>query len=279
MKRIIERAKIVIEALPYIRKFYGNTFVIKYGGAAMEKADLRESVAKDVILMKYVGMNPILIHGGGPEITLALEKLNKKTKFVQGLRMTDKQTMNVVEDVLVRKINKDIVNLINKYSGKAIGLSGKDASFIRVRRQTPDGIDIGFVGEVEKVNSRFLSALAKDFIPVIAPVGVDEKGIVYNVNADEVASNIASALKADKLIMLTDVRGVLDKKGNLISTIKLKDAKRTMSAVGKGMIPKLKGCINAVKQGVKKTHIIDGRIPHALLLEIFTDEGIGTQIT
>lgn len=279
MAKIIERANILIEALPYIRKFSGNTFVVKYGGAAMEKKSLRESVAQDVILLKFVGINPILIHGGGPEITRALKKLKKETKFINGLRVTDKQIMNVVEDVLIRKINKEIVNYINKHSGKAIGLSGKDAGFISVKKHMPDGIDIGFVGEVEKVNSRFINAFVKEFIPVIAPIGVDKKGMVYNINADEVASKLAIALKADKLIVLTDVRGVLDKKGNLISTIKVKDVKKAISVAGEGMIPKLKGCIEAVKKGVKKTHIINGRIPHALLLEIFTDKGIGTQIT
>ena len=279
MQKLIERASILIEALPYIRRFSGNTFVIKYGGAAMEKKNLRDSVAQDIILLKYVGINPILIHGGGPEITRALKKLNKKTKFVRGLRVTDKETMNVVENVLANKINRDIVNYINKHGGKAIGLNGKDASFIRVKKHTPDGIDIGFVGEVERINSSFLRTLAKDFIPVIAPIGVDESGIIYNINADEVSSSIAIALKADKLIVLTDVHGVMDKKGCLISTIKTNNIKKAMSSVKEGMIPKLKGCIEAVKKGVGKTHIIDGRISHALLLEIFTDKGVGTQIT
>lgn len=279
MHKKIAKANVLIEALPYIRKFQGNTFVIKYGGAAMEKSDLRESVAQDVILMKYVGMNPVLVHGGGPEINKALKKLNKEPKFINGLRVTDGLTMGVVEKVLVGKINAGIVKFINKHSGKAIGLSGRDAGFIRVKKYCPKGIDIGFVGEVVKVNNRFLGSLAKDFIPIIAPLGVDANGMIYNVNADEVASKIAIALKADKLIMLTDVKGVLDKKGELISTIDKKDAGKALSAVGKGMIPKLGGCIDAVKKGVKKAHIIDGRILHALLLEIFTNEGIGTQIS
>ncbi|OIO00045.1 acetylglutamate kinase [Candidatus Desantisbacteria bacterium CG_4_10_14_0_8_um_filter_48_22] len=279
MKKVIERANILIEALPYIRKFRGNTFVVKYGGAAMDKSDLAEKVAQDVILMKYVGINPVLVHGGGPEITRVLKKQNLGTNFIHGLRVTDRRTMEVVERVLVKKINRNIVDYINKHSGKAMGLNGRDAGFLLVKKYMPGGLDIGFVGEVVKVNSRFLSALAKDFIPVIAPVGVDGKGQVYNVNADEAASKIAVALKADKLIMLTDVRGVLDKKGKLMSSISKKNAKKAMSAAGKGMIPKLKGCFEAVSRGVKKVHIIDGRIPHALLLEIFTDEGIGTQIT
>lgn len=279
MKKTIERANILIEALPYIRRFSGNTFVIKYGGAAMEKTDLRESVTQDVILLKYVGINPVLVHGGGPEITRALRKLNKQTKFVKGLRVTDKETIKVVEDVLVRKINREIVNYINKHSGKAIGLSGKDAGFLCVKRHKPGGMNIGLVGEIVKVNSKFLYALVKDFIPVIAPIGVDAKGQVYNINADEAASKIAEALKAEKLIVLTDVKGVMDKNGKLISAIRVNEVKKAMGAAGKGMIPKLKGCIEAVKRGVKKAHIIDGRIPHALLLEIFTDEGIGTQIT
>ena len=280
MEKMIEKANILIEALPYIRKFYGETFVIKYGGAAMKDARLKESVAQDIVLMKYVGMNPIVVHGGGPDITKMLERLNIKTNFVDGLRVTDEKTMEIVEMVLVGKVNTDIVNLINKHGGKAVGLSGKDGDLIMAKKYLPGGKNIGFVGEVDKINAKVIDTLEKEFIPVIAPVGVDKNGVVHNINADEVASSIAVTLEASKLVILTDVRGVLDKHGKLISTIKISEMQKVIkkNKIGKGMIPKLKGCLDAVKYGVNKVHIIDGRICHALLLEIFTDKGIGTQI-
>lgn len=281
MKHRIEKANILIEALPYIRKFYGKTFVIKYGGAAMENKKIKGSVAQDLILMKYVGMNPILVHGGGQEITRMLNKLKVKTRFVKGLRVTSAKTMEVVEKVLVGKVNKQIVNFINKHGGKAVGLSGKDVGLIKVRRHRPGGRDIGYVGEVQKINTSVINAMGNEFIPIIAPIGLDRSGVPHNVNADEAASEIAVALKASKLLILTDVRGVMGKGGKLISTIKTSEIKKTLkgSRIDKGMIPKLKSCVDAVKRGVNKVHIIDGRIRHALLLEIFTDKGIGTQIT
>ncbi len=286
-----ERAKILIEALPYIQRFNGSTMVIKYGGNAMINEELKNNFALDVILMKYVGINPIIVHGGGPQIGELLERLNIQTKFVEGLRVTDKQAMDVIEMVLVGKVNKEIVNLINKNKGQAVGLSGKDGGLFVARKmkyikympegEPPEVLDIGLVGEIVSVNTKVLESLTRDgFIPVIAPVGADESGQTYNINADTVAGHIAAAIKARKLILLTDIKGVLDKDGNLISSLKLQEARQLIAdgTVTGGMIPKLNCCIKALEGGVKKAHIIDGREKHAILLEVFTKGGIGTEI-
>lgn len=290
MKRLVEKANILIEALPYIRSFYGKTFVIKYGGAAQIDEELKNSFAQDIVLLNFIGIRPVIIHGGGPKISETMERMGKKPTFIQGQRVTDKETMDVVEMVLGGLINKEIVALINKSGGRAIGLSGKDGNLIKakkkiIRRAGISGeeeiIDIGLVGEVEAVEPKILESLKDNgFIPVIAPIGVGAKGEAYNINADYVASAIASSLKAEKLILLTDVPGIRDKKGDVISTINKKEIKRLIDdgTISGGMIPKVQASESALEGGVKKTHIIDGRIPHCLLLEIFTKEGIGTEI-
>lgn len=290
MKGLIEKANILIEALPYIRSFYGKTFVIKYGGAAQVEEDLKNSFAQDVVLLNFIGIKPIIVHGGGPKISETMKRMGKEPTFIQGQRVTDKETMDIVEMVLGGLINKEIVALINRNGGRAIGLSGKDGSLIRakkkiIKRSRSTGeeeiIDIGLVGEVESVEPKILESLEDNgFIPVIAPIGVGSKGDAYNINADYVASAIASSLKAEKLILLTDVSGIMDKKGDVISTINKKEIKRLIDdgTISGGMIPKVHACESALGSGVKKTHIIDGRIPHCLLLEIFTKEGIGTEI-
>jgi len=286
-----DRAKVLIEALPYIRRFTNATMVVKYGGHAMVDENLKKDFALDIILMKYVGINPVVVHGGGPQIESFLKKLSIQSEFVDGMRVTDKQTMDVVEMVLVGKVNKEIVSLINQNGGQSVGLSGKDGNLITARKmkyvrrkpddQAPEIIDIGMVGEVTGVNNDLLEHLiAGQFIPVIAPVGVGENGETYNINADHVAGHIAASLKARKLILLTDTQGVLDQKGNLISSIRGKDSQNLMDdgTVTGGMIPKINCCVEALKGGVKKAHIIDGRKEHAILLEIFTNEGIGTEV-
>jgi len=293
IKDLITKAKILQESLPYIRDFYGKTFVIKYGGSAMKDEHLRESFAKDVVLLKYVGINVIVVHGGGPQINELLNRLGMKQQFVGGIRKTDEETMHVVEMVLSGDINKDIVALINKHSGEniyAVGLSGRDGRLIRARKMREDffkemGIeideDIGYVGEVVGVNCDLLnSIISRNYIPVIAPVGVGEKGEAYNINADLVASEIAINMKAEKLIFLTDAEGVKNEKGEVISSIKEEDARSLIrkGIVRGGMIPKVKFALKAVKEGVGKVHIIDGRVEHSLLLEIFTKEGIGTEV-
>jgi len=288
----IEKAKILVEALPYIRRFYDKTIVIKYGGSAMEEERLKRSFALDVVLLKYIGINPVVVHGGGPQIGEVLAKIGKKSQFIEGMRVTDRETMDVVEMVLVGKLNKEIVTLINQQGGKAVGLSGKDAGLITAKRlkltksrgkgQPPEIIDIGMVGEVKEIHPRVIKALEKeDFIPVIAPVGMGEGGETYNINADLVAGKMASALQAEKFILLTDVEGVMDGKKRLIPALNAKRARRliTQKVVSSGMIPKVSCCLAALEEGVAKTHIIDGRVEHAVLLEIFTDVGIGTQIT
>ncbi len=275
-----EKADILIEALPYIQQFSGSTFVIKYGGSAMRDEGLKQSFALDIILMKHVGINPVIVHGGGPQINSFLERLKIKTRFVDGMRFTDPESMEIIEMVLVGKINKEIVNLINKNNGQAVGISGKDGRLV-VAKKLEYPKEIGLVGEIVSVNKDILESLIKDgFIPVIAPVGSDEKGNTYNINADTFAGHIAKALKARKLILLTDVEGVLDGSGNLISTLTLDEAKMLIErGIAKGgMIPKIRCCIDAIEGGVQKAHIIDGRKEHALLLEIFTKKGIGTQI-
>jgi acetylglutamate kinase len=292
MKNPIDKANVLVEALPYIRRFYDKTIVIKYGGSTMEEERMKRGFALDVVLLKYIGLNPVVVHGGGPQIGEMLTKMGKKSQFVEGMRVTDRETMDVVEMVLVGKVNKEIVSLINQQGGKAIGLSGKDARLITAKKlkltksrgkgEKPEVIDIGMVGEVKAINPGVIEALEKEnFIPVIAPVGVGEGGETYNINADLVAGKIASALRAEKFILLTDVEGVMDEKHRLIPTLNAKQSKRLIAQkiISSGMIPKVNCCLNALEEGVAKAHIIDGRVEHAILLEIFTDVGIGTQIT
>ena len=291
MENPIDKANVLVEALPYIRRFYDKTVVIKYGGSTMEEERMKRSFALDIVLLKYIGLNPIVVHGGGPQIGEMLTKMGKKSQFIEGMRVTDRETMDIVEMVLVGKVNKEIVSLINQQGGKAIGLSGKDAHLIiakklkltrrRGKGEKPEVIDIGMVGEVKAINPRVIEALEKEnFIPVIAPIGVGDEGETYNINADLVAGKIAGALKAEKFILLTDVKGVMDEKRRLIPTLDTKQAKRfiTQKVISSGMIPKVNCCLGALEEGVAKTHIIDGRVEHAILLEIFTDVGIGTEI-
>ena len=282
----IRRAEVLLEALPYIREFRGQTIVIKYGGAAMERADLKEPFALDVILLRFVGIKPVIVHGGGPQIGALMKRLGKEPRFVGGMRVTDEETVEIVEMVLVGKINKEIVGLINHHGGKAVGLSGKDAQLLRARRRPhrlPSGeeVDIGLVGEVEAVNTELIRLLEDaGFIPVIAPVGVGANGETYNINADLVAGQVAAALGAGKLIHLTDVQGIRDRDGHLVSTLSRTDAERLMSegVIDGGMLPKVESALRALEGGTAKAHIIDGRVPHAILLELFTREGIGTEI-
>ncbi len=281
LQESINKADVLIEALKYIKQFYGKTIVVKYGGNAMIDEKLKEKVILDIVLMKYVGMNPVVVHGGGPEITEVMEKMGKKSVFVKGLRVTDAETMEIVEMVLGR-INKGLVALINQHGAKAVGLSGKDANLINATKCVSD-VDIGFVGDVSEIDPTIINVLDKEgFIPIISSIGVCN-GETYNINADLVAGEIAGALKAEKLIMLTDVRVIMrDPKdpSSLISTIRLSeiDSLKNDNTIVGGMLPKVDACVIALKKGVKKTHIIDGRISHSLLLEIFTDSGIGTQI-
>jgi acetylglutamate kinase len=275
-----------MEALPYIREFRGKTLVIKYGGAAMEQADLKRPFALDVILLRFVGINPVIVHGGGPQIGALMKRLGKEPKFVGGMRVTDEETMEIVEMVLVGKINKEIVGLINHHGGRAVGLAGKDADLLRARKRlhrlpTGEEVDIGLVGEVEVVNPEPIRLLEEHgFIPVIAPVGVGARGETYNINADLVAGEVAAALGAEKLIHLTDVEGIAGADGRLVSTLSRKDAERLMETgvIDGGMLPKVESSLRALAGGTAKAHIIDGRVPHAILLELFTREGIGTEI-
>lgn len=279
----LEKAGILIEALPYIREFYGKTVVIKYGGAAMGDAALRNAVMQDLVLMKFVGMNPIVVHGGGPEITNMLKRLGIESRFVDGLRITDEASMEIVEMVLVGKINTDIVSGISSIGGKAIGLSGRDGGLIEAVKRISD-VDLGCVGEVARVNPTVLDPIiANGYIPVIAPIGSGADRDSYNINADTVAGAIATAVKADKLVLLTDVPGIMqDPKDpdTLISTLKMSDVPMLIGnkTIAGGMIPKVECCIEALKAGVSRTHIIDGRVPHSILLEVFTDEGVGTMV-
>jgi len=293
MQEEITRAKVLIEALPYIREFNEKTVVIKYGGHAMVDKDLKKSFALDVILLKYIGLNPVIVHGGGPQINQFLEKMQITPSYVQGMRVTDGETMDVVEMVLVGKVNKEIVGLINHCGGRAVGLSGRDGDLVQARKMKilgrpevenapPELIDLGRVGEVTRINPEILQTLdARDFIPVIAPVGVGEDGQAFNINADLVAGSIAAELNAVKLILLTDVEGVQDGKGSLLSSIAGKAVEQLIAdkVIQGGMIPKLRCCASALQGGVGKAHIIDGRQEHALLLEMFTRKGIGTEIT
>jgi len=288
---MIEKANILVEALPYIRRFYQKTIVIKYGGHAMVAEELKESFAKDVVLMKYIGINPVVVHGGGPQIGEMLKRIGKKSDFYEGMRITDADTMEIVEMVLAGRVNKEIAALINRHGGRAVGLSGKDGQLIEARKlrivrdaaedSPAEIIDIGLVGEVVRVNLDVLQTLSQsDIIPVIAPIGVGENGETYNINADLVAGAIAGALKADKFLLMTDVPGVLDGEGKLISSMTVGEAEAAMrnQTLRGGMIPKIRCAIDALEAGTVKVHIVDGRLPHAILLEIFTDAGIGTEI-
>ena len=282
------KADILAEALPYIKRFHGRTIVVKYGGNAMTDEHLKECFARDVVLLKLVGMNPVVVHGGGPQIDELLRRVGKEGKFIQGMRVTDAETMQVVEMVLGGQVNKEIVNLINQHGGKAVGLTGKDGAFIRAKKllmpdkdNPEDLIDIGQVGDIVAIDPSLIALLDTGaFIPVIAPVGVGQNGETYNINADVVAGKIAEILKAEKLVMLTNTPGVLDKAGKLLTGVTPKQiddmvADGTLSG---GMLPKMASALDAARSGVKSVHIIDGRVPHALLLEILTDEGVGTLI-
>ncbi|MBI5017225.1 MAG: acetylglutamate kinase [Deltaproteobacteria bacterium] len=309
MQELIQKAQVLLEALPYIREFAGKVVVIKYGGHAMIDENLKRKFALDVVLLKYIGLNPVIVHGGGPQINEMLDKLQIQSSFVDGMRVTDEPTMDVVEMVLVGRVNKEIVNLIQVNGGRAVGLSGKDGGLIRARKlymhRRPDGdlppamegpvprgpgmgqerppeiIDIGAVGEVEAINPRVIETLDQGgFIPVIAPVGVGDNGETYNINADLVAGKVAGALAAEKLVLLTDVAGILDKDGQLLSTLRKGEIPGLIDrgVIRGGMIPKVQCALEALEDGVQKVHIIDGRLEHAVLLEIFTRGGVGTEI-
>lgn len=293
MNGLIEKANVLIEALPYIRTFFGKTFVIKYGGNAMISPELKKAVMLDVILLKFVGLNPVVVHGGGPEINQMMNRLGKTPTFAGGLRVTDTETMDIVQMVLVGKVNQEIVSLINQYGGKAVGVSGKDGNLIVAEKRPPasvqvDGVaqrvDLGYVGDVSHINPGIIQTLSKEgYIPVISSIGAGPDGESYNINADVVAGEIAAALKADKLIMLTDVEGIFrDPKdpSTLISSLTMEAANGLIEsgAISSGMIPKVEACMKAVQSGVARTHIIDGRRLHSILLEIFTDQGIGTMV-
>ena len=289
-----QKASVLIEALPYIKRFYGKTMVIKYGGNAMINEELKAKVIEDICLMKYVGMRPVIVHGGGPEITGFLKKIGKQTEFIAGLRVTDEETVGVAEMVLVGKINSEIVSLLNNYGAKAVGLSGKDASLICAEKHLaevyedeqaePKLVDIGYVGDVAKINTDILNTLLdQGYTPVIAPIGVGENNESYNINADYVAGEVAGALQAEKLILLTDIEGIYrdyNDKDSLIETLTREDALAMIreGTIAGGMIPKVESCIRAIDGGAQKTHIIDGRLPHALILEVFTKRGIGTEV-
>ena len=287
-----EQAEILVDALPFIREFFGKTIVVKYGGNAMINDDLKEKVMKDIALMKYVGIKPVIVHGGGPEITGFLKKVGKESSFVSGLRVTDEETVEIAEMVLDGKINSEIVNRLNRSGVRAVGLSGKDAGLISAKKKLAtvyDGdekkrVDIGYVGEIVKVDISLLQDLIeRDYIPVVAPIGVGESGESYNINADDVASALAGALKAEKLLLLTDIEGVYkdyNDKSTFLSSIKAEEAKAYIKEgiISGGMIPKITACLNALANGAKKTHIIDGRLDHSIILEIFTSKGVGTQV-
>ncbi len=286
-----ETARILTEALPYIQRFAGRTVVIKYGGNAMENAELKSSFARDVVLMKTVGINPVVVHGGGPQIGKLLKALGKETRFVGGMRVTDSETMDVVEMVLGGLVNKEIVNNINRHGGCAVGLTGKDGDLIRARKLTltrdapeldaPEIIDIGHVGEVASIDKSIVEMLTRDhFIPIIAPIGVGENGHAYNINADLVAGRMAEVLMAEKLILLTNTPGLLDQQGQLLTGLNAKQVQALIAdgTISGGMLPKVRCALDAVQTGVRAAHIIDGRLEHAVLVELFTDEGVGTLI-
>ena len=288
-------ARVLVEALPYIQRFAGKTFVVKYGGNAMIDEALERSFARDIVLLKAVGINPVVVHGGGPQISGLLERIGKESRFVEGMRVTDTETMDVVEMVLGGQVNKSIVNLVNQAGGRAVGLTGKDGQLIRAKKlfitrqnaedpanKAPEIIDLGHVGEVEAIDTGVIDMLVRGgFIPVIAPVGVDAQGVSYNINADLVAGKVASALKAEKLLLLTNVAGILDKQKNVLTGLTLRDVDALVAdgTIYGGMLPKIQGALDAVAEGARTAHIIDGRVAHAVLLEIFTDRGIGTLIS
>lgn len=272
----------LLEALPYIRQFHGQTIVIKYGGAAMVEDELRESFARDVVLLKYVGMHPVIVHGGGNEISEHMDKLGLEVEFVDGLRVTDQETVDVAKMVLIGKVNKDIVQRINRYGQLAVGMSGDDGGMFRVSKTTPGGNDVGFVGKVDHVNTGLLDHIRDDYISVIAPVGSDRDGQSFNINADEAAGAVAHALGASKTIFLTDVAGWLADAGDsdsLISQTTTDEVEKALPGIEGGMKPKLQACVDAIRGGGSSASIVDGRVPHSILLELFTDEGFGTQIT
>jgi len=284
-----ERARTLTQALPYIQRFHGKIIVIKYGGNAMTEDALKASFARDVVLMKAVGMHPVVVHGGGPQIGKVLEKLGKKSEFIQGMRVTDRETMDVVEMVLGGLVNKEIVSMIDQHGGKAVGLTGKDGGLIRARKMMLDSqdkksaekIDIGYVGEVQGIDPRIVSMLENSaVIPVIAPIGMGDDGETYNINADVVAGKLAITLKAEKLVLLTNTSGVLDKEGGVLASLNVKQVNALIAdgTISGGMLPKVNYALDAVLSGVKSAHIIDGRVQHAVLLEVFTDEGVGTLI-
>ncbi len=289
MKNKIDRAAILIDALPYMKKMHGQTIVIKYGGNAMVNEDLKQSVMDDITLLKHIGINPVLVHGGGPDINNMLKRVNIESHFVNGLRYTDEDTMGIAQMVLIGKTNKEIVSVLNSKGSKAIGICGIDGNLIEAEKLTTDAngneVDIGYVGKIKKINTHVIEMLASDeFIPVIAPIGVGENGESYNINADTVAAEVAVALGASKLITLTDVPGVMRKDENdeikLISLLDEKSIKECIEdgIITGGMIPKIEGCLDTVMRGVRRAHIIDGRVPHSILLELFTSKGIGTMI-
>ena len=295
IEKLEEKADVLIESLPYIKTFHSKTFVIKYGGAAMVDNNLKQDIIKDFILLRYIGINVVVVHGGGPEITSFLQKIGKETTFVNGLRVTDKETMDAVQMSLVGKTNQDIVSMINHFGGKAVGLSGADSNIIQARKKMMEtvldpetkkekNIDLGFVGDIERIDSSLVNLLNQNgYIPVIAPIGVGIDGEHYNINADEVASEVAVSLKADKLIMVTDVDGIYENPSNPATKIESLTIHRAKQMIEKGeisggMIPKVRACINGISNGVKRTHIVDGRQKHSILLEIFTDHGIGTMV-
>jgi acetylglutamate kinase len=279
--RLSANVETLLEALPYIREFHGRTVVIKYGGAAMREEELREAFATDVVLLKYVGLNPVVVHGGGPDITAYMERLGMEVRFVEGLRVSDPETVEVAKMVLLGKVNSDIVVRLNRHGQPAVGLSGEDGTLFQVT-PVPNAEQVGFVGEIERVDVDVLNHIAADFIPVIASIGVDREGSSYNVNADEAAGKVAARLRAHKLIFLTDVEGWLaepDDPESRISRTGVAEVERRIAEVAGGMRPKLGACVEAIRGGVQYAHIIDGRRPHSLLLELFTDAGIGTMVT
>ena len=282
MEKYIEKAKVLIEALPYIKDFYGKTLVIKYGGSAMLDENIRETVIQDIVLMKLIGINVVIVHGGGPEINNMLKQLGKEPEFINGLRVTDEETMEIVQMVLAGKVNKDIVGYIQSNGLKAVGICGKDGNLLQAQKKLIDGNDVGYLGEIVSVDTSLIETLIeKEFIPVISPIGTDNSKNSYNINADYAAASIAGALKAQKLIFLTDIEGVLkdiNDKSSIISSLKVTEVPELIEnkVISGGMIPKVDCCVEVIKKGVKAVHILDGRIEHSLLLEIFTQKGIGT---
>lgn len=285
MQEYIQKANVLIEALPYIKRFYEKIVVVKYGGSAMTDEKIKDKVIEDIVLMKLVGMKPVIVHGGGKAITSMLERLNKKTEFIDGMRVTDRETAEIAEMVLSGNINKHIVQTLQNHGINAVGINGKDANTLQAEKKLFDSRDLGFVGEITRVNPQLISSLiSSDFIPVIAPVGTDEEGNTYNINADFAAAAVAGALQAEKLVFLTDVEGIMKDVHDPASIIRRIDAQRAKELIEQkviqgGMIPKTLCCIDGIEKGVKSVHILDGRTEHSMLLEIFTNKGIGTMIT